>query len=85
MRLRPESKQEKVDREERERIARSNQQREIARQRGYVAGLDLTLHQTRERISELKKEIAELEKQAATRERKLNQARVKLTQLECAQ
>lgn len=84
MKLRTESKQQRIDRLEAERIEKSNRKRDIERQRGYVAELDLTLHQTRERIDELKKEVAELEKQVVSRESKLNSAKTKLVMMEFA-
>jgi Tfp pilus assembly protein PilO len=83
MKSNTETPQQRIDRLEAERIEKSNAKRELDRQRGYVAELDLTLHQTRDRITELRKQVAELEKQLPARERKLTSARVKLIQMEC--
>lgn len=82
MKLRTETAQQRIDRIEAERIAKSNAKRELDMQRVYVGECDLHVHQTRERISELRKEIAEVEKQAARRERKLAQAKAKLAVME---
>ena len=79
-----ETKQARIDRLEAERIAKSNAKRELDRQRGFIAQLQLDLHCTRERINELKKEIAELEEQATKRDRKLAHSRARLAVLESA-
>ena len=83
MRLRPETKQERVDREE--RIAASNRKREIDRQRGYIAQLELDLHYSRERIAELRSLAQQIENELPKRERKLAAERARLAQLESAQ
>ena len=80
-----ETKQQRVDREENERIAKSNAKREVERQRLYVAECDLLVHETRERIAELRKEAEQIERHdLPKRERKLNAAKVKLVSLESA-
>jgi hypothetical protein len=83
--LKNETKQQRIDREERERVEASNKNRELDRQRTYVAECDLILHQTRERVAALRKEAEQIEKyELPKRERKLTAARVKLVQMECA-
>lgn len=84
MRLTVETKQQRIDRLEAERIAKSNHQREIARVRGYVSELELQLHQSRERAAELRSEAQRIEADLPKRERKLAQERARLAQLESA-
>jgi chromosome segregation ATPase len=78
MRIKMESKQERVDRLEAERIARSNAQREIEKQKVFINQVALDVHNTKDRIAELRKEIGELEIQLASRERRLDGAKARL-------
>ena len=84
MKLRNESKQERVDRLERERVEASNRKLETERQRVLVAQIDLDLSLTRDAIAERRKEIAELELRLGARERRLNSAKAKLLAMESA-
>jgi len=79
-----ETKQQRIDRLEAERVQKSNHQREIENARGYVVSLELMLFQSRDRISEMKEEISELEKQVVSRGRKLASAKAKLAMMESA-
>lgn len=79
-----ETKQQRTDRLEAERIAASNRKRELDRQRGFIAQLDLDVSVMRSRISEIRQEAAELEARLPKRERKLAQERARLAQLESA-
>ena len=63
---------------EQQRVTASNAKRDVDRQRGLVAELDLILHQTRERIAELRKEAAEIEAAIPARERRLHEAQERL-------
>ena len=84
MRLRVESKQEKIDREARAAVEASNRKRELDRQRGFISQLDLDLHYSRERAAELRREAEQIESGLPKRERKLAQERARLAQLESA-
>ena len=80
-----ETKQQRTDRLEAERIAKSNRVREIERQRGYVSELELMIHQTRSRVAELRAEAEKIEKELPARERRLASARERLKQMESGQ
>ena len=84
MKFGTETKQQRIDRLEAERVQKSNHQREIARVRGYVSELDLQLHQRQERVAELRSEAQRIEADLPKRERKLAQERARLAQMESA-
>lgn len=67
---------------ENQRVTASNARRDVDRQRSYVAELGLILHQTRERVTELRKEAAEIEAAIPARERRLHEAQERLQRME---
>lgn len=86
MRIRTESKQERIDRLENERIAKANRLREIEMLRGLVAQQELDLHFTKEHIKEMRKQAEQAERnELPRRERRLASAKARLAMMESVQ